>query len=161
MSFIPISLDDFIEIHLKNNPSENVKVLQIKLESAIEAFKKGEKCSCGNDIWIIGSATNGFKCFQCISGKDHPAGDYEIESVINKIDKFGRRHIDEMDPRKIAGIFDDEGYELKPDLIKKPSLCLTCLKNIDPGPEEDILCNLNRYDQSKNDKFTCHAYEKL
>jgi len=37
--------------------------------------------------------------------------DYEIDSAIKKSEnKKGRRHIDEMDPTKIAGFFDDDGY---------------------------------------------------
>jgi hypothetical protein len=161
MSFIPITLDKFIKIYLKQNPLIAEKVLRIKLESAIEFFKNGEKCSCGNDIWIVGAASDGFKCFQCITGRKHPAGDYEVESVIEKVDKFGRRHIDEMDPRKIAGMFDDDGYEIKPDAIRKPNLCMTCIKNHDPGSEDELLCNLNRYDQRRSNEFICHEYEKL
>ncbi|MGB8490414.1 MAG: hypothetical protein WCE64_05100 [Bacteroidales bacterium] len=161
MSFIPISFDDFIKIHAESNPSTNTKVLRIKLESAIEAYRNGNKCSCGNDILIVGAATNSFKCFQCITGKPHPTGEYEIESVIDKVDRFGRRHIDEMDPRKISGIFDDDGYEINPDLIKKPPLCSLCRKNYEPEFEDEIFCNLNRNDQRDNDKFICHSYEQI
>jgi hypothetical protein len=161
MGFVPISIEDFIEIHLESNPLENSKVLRVKLESAIEAYRNGEKCSCGNDLWIVGAATSSFRCYQCITGKPHPAGEYEIESVIDKVDKFGRRHIDEMDPMKIAGLFDDDGYEIKPDLIVKPPLCMTCRKNYDPDLEDDILCNLNRHDQRDSETFVCYAYEKI
>lgn len=159
--FIPVSLDEFIEIHLEANPNENSSVLRIRLESAIDAFRTGKKCTCGNDIWVVGAASNDFKCFQCITGKKHPAGEYEIDSVINKVDKFGRRHVDEMDPRKICGLFDDEGYEIKKDSIRKPSLCITCRKNIYPGLEDEILCNLNRQDQKGSKTFECGAYEKV
>ena len=161
MSFIPISIDNYVKTHLKSNPTDNEKVLRVWLEAALDDYQKGVKCHCGNDIWVIGSASVGNRCFTFITGKSHPAGDYEIDSAINKIDKKGRRHIDEMDTTKIAGIFNDDGYEIKSDLIKKPSLCLTCLKNHDPGPEDDILCNLNRYDQRNSDNFICHAYEKI
>ena len=161
MSFIPISIDDYVKEYMESNPGENEKVLRIRLETALDDFQRGIKCHCGNDIWVVGSASSGNNCFSCITSKDHPAGDYEIDSAINKIDKHGRRHIDEMDPGKIAGIFDDEGYEINPDLIKKPSLCLTCLKNYEPGMEDDILCNLTRYDQNNSDNFSCHAYEKI
>lgn len=159
--FIPVSLDEFIEIFLEDHPTEKPGVVRIRLESAIDAYNNGTKCSCGNDIWVVGSATNEFKCFQCITGKPHPSGEYEIDSVINKIDKFGRRHVDEMDPGKIWGLFDDDGYEIKPELIKKPSLCLTCRKNIDSDFEEQILCNLNRNDQRDSKTFKCGAYEKI
>jgi hypothetical protein len=159
--FIPISIDKYVKIQLKKNPSENEKVLRLRLEVTIEAYQKGIKCSCGKDIWVIGSASNGNSCFSCITGKRHPAGDYEIDSAIEKRDKYGRRHIDEMDPRKINGMFNDDGYEINPDSIKKPSLCLTCIKNIDPDWEEELLCNLNRNDQVNEKEFKCYAYEKV
>lgn len=161
MAFIPISIDNYIKTCLKSNPNDNEKVLRVRLEAALDDYRKGVKCQCGNDIWVVGSATGGNNCFTCITGKSHPAGDYEVESAMDKRDKKGRRHIDDMDPMKIGGLFDDDGYEIISDLIKKPSLCLTCLKDSDPGPEDDILCNLNRYDQRESDNFTCHAYEKL
>src|SRR4030043_532930 len=96
MSFIPITLEEYLKIHLKSNPDEN-----------------------------------------------------------------GRRHIDEMDPRKIAGFFDDEGYQISRDKIKMPLLCLSCIKHYEPGPEDDILCNLNRIDQKDKDDFICHTYKKI
>lgn len=160
MSFHPVSLDEFIEIYHESNPSENLKVLRVKLEAAIEAYNYGQKCECGNDLWIVGAATGSFKCYQCLTGKAHPAGEYEIESVIDKVDRFGRRHIDEMHPLKIAGIFDDDGFEINQDLIKKPSLCLTCRKNIDPDSEDEMLCNMIRHDQRNSKAFVCHGYEK-
>lgn len=58
-------------------------------------------------------------------------------------------------------MFDDGGYEINPDSIKKQSLCLTCLKNINPDWEDELLCNLNRNDQKNDNEFICYAYEKL
>jgi hypothetical protein len=160
--FIPISIDDFIKEHLENFPGENEKVLRVRLEEALLNYQKGIKCTCGNDIWVIGAVTEWNRCFSCNTGKKHPAGDYEIDSAIEKRDKYGRRHINEMDPFKIAGIFDDDGYEINPDSIKKPSLCLVCLKNIDPDWEEELLCNLNRNDQADEKKeFKCGEFEKI
>ena len=161
MAFVPISIDKYIKLHLKSNPSENEKILRVRLEATLEAYKKGSKCHCGNDIWVIGSAQAGNSCFTCITGESHPTGDYEIDSALNKTDSKGRKHIDDMDITKIAGIFSDDGYEINPDLIKMPSLCLTCLKNYEPGVEDDILCDLNRYDQRDSENFICHAFEKL
>lgn len=157
----PISIDKYVKIHLKKNPNEQKMVLRIRIEAALDNYKNGVKCKCGKDIWIVGSASSPFGCFSCISGKKHPAGDYEIESSLDKRDKSGRRNIDEMDPSNINGMFDDEGYEINPDSIKKPSLCLVCLKNIDPNWEEDLLCNLNRNDQADDNEFKCGAFEKL
>jgi hypothetical protein len=159
--FTPISIDKFVRIHLKKNPGESEKVLRVRIEAALDDYNNGIKCKCGKDIWIVGSASAPFACFSCITGKEHPLGDYEIDSALDKRDKYDRRHIDEMDPMKIAGMFDDDGYEINPDSIKKPSICLTCLKNIDPDWEEELLCNLNRNDKADEKEFKCHEYEKL
>jgi len=161
MSFIPITIDQYIKTKKDNNPDENEKTLRIRLESALDDYNRGKKCKCGNDIWVIGSAHKDTGCFSCLTGKAHPAGEYEINTALNKTDKFGRRHIDEMDPSEICGFFSDDGYEINPDLIKKPELCMTCLRNYDPGPEDEMLCNLNRIDQKDSDDFICHSYIKI
>jgi len=54
--------------------------------------------------------------------------------------------------------FDDDGTEISPDLIPKPSLCITCKRDGRSG-EEDILCNLTRADQQGEGEFRCDAYE--
>lgn len=130
-------------MHLKNNPLENEKELRKRLNSTLEDYKNGVKCSCGNYIWVIGSASVGNSCFTCITGESYPTEDYEINSAIKKRDNIsGRRHIDDIDPTKIAGFFDDDGYEISTELIKKPSLCIICANNDDPN--EEIMCNMNR-----------------
>lgn len=53
--------------------------------------------------------------------------------------------------------FDDNGNELNPDLYPKPQLCLSCKKDEDSN--EEILCNLNRLDQTGETDFKCFAYE--
>lgn len=55
--------------------------------------------------------------------------------------------------------YDDDGTEVNPDLISKPSLCITCKKDELSG-KENILCNLNRMDQLGEDEFNCGAYEE-
>lgn len=143
MGFVPISIDKYVKMHLKNNPSENEKELRKRLNSTLEDYKNGVKCSCGNYIWVIGSASVGNSCFTCITGESYPTEDYEINSAIKKRDNIsGRRHIDDIDPTKIAGFFDDDGYEINTELIKKPSLCIICANNDDPN--EEIMCNMNR-----------------
>ena len=52
---------------------------------------------------------------------------------------------------------DENGNEINPDLIPKPSLCITCKK--DDDPDELVLCNLNRMDQANEKEFKCFAYE--
>lgn len=55
------------------------------------------------------------------------------------------------------GFYDDDGNKLNPDLIAKPSLCVSCAK--DGDPTEDILCTLSRFDQQEGEEFVCYAYE--
>jgi hypothetical protein len=55
--------------------------------------------------------------------------------------------------------FDDDGNELNPNLISKPVLCISCLKN--ELQSEELLCNLNRLDQKNEVEFKCAAYENL
>lgn len=84
MGFVPISIDKYVEKHLKSNPSENEKNLREQLQSALTDHLKGVKCSCGNDIWVIGSAFAGNSCFTCITGESYPTEDYEIDRAIEK-----------------------------------------------------------------------------
>ena len=159
MGFIPITIDEYVKMHLKNNPSENATELRKRLISAIEDYKTGVKCSCGNDIWVIGSASVGNNCYTCITGESVPKDDYEIDVAIKKRKNIsGRRHIDDIDPTKIAGFFDDDGYEINTDLINKPSLCIICAK--DGNPHEEMLCNMNRFDQKDEDDFKCFAFQQ-
>ncbi|MEI7503086.1 MAG: hypothetical protein WCJ61_07365 [Paludibacter sp.] len=159
MGFVPISIDKYVKIHLKSNPDFNENKLRQSLSRALNDYNIGVKCSCGNDIWVIGSAIVGNSCFSCITGESTPNEDYEIDSAIKKKEnKKGRRHIDDIDKTKIAGFFDDDGYEINMDLIPKPSLCLTCQN--DDNPHEELLCNMTRHDQRDSENFECFAYCK-
>ena len=59
----------------------------------------------------------------------------------------------------IPKFFNDDGSENNPDLIQKPSLCISC-KRDELSEKEEILCNLTRADQQGEDKFICEAYEQ-
>ena len=160
MAFIPITIDNYVKKHLKSNPSDNEKDVREKLNTALSDYNNGIKCQCGSDIWVIGAAFVGNSCFTCITGESEPTDDYEIDSAIKKTkSKKGQRHIDDIDPTKIAGFFDDDGYEINADLIKKPGLCMTCLHDNDPN--EEMLCNMTRYDQQDDKEFKCFAYKKI
>lgn len=52
--------------------------------------------------------------------------------------------------------FDDDGNEINPAFVPKPSLCISCVKDDDPS--EEILCTLNRLDQQDENDFHCEAY---
>ena len=60
---------------------------------------------------------------------------------------------------ELNGLFDDDGNPINPNLIPKPGLCLLCIKDHDP--DEEILCNLNRWDQHNETEFKCFAFEKI
>ncbi len=109
---------------------------------------------------MIGSAAVGNSCFTCITGESIPTDDYEIGSAIKKRkNRKGHRHIDEIKPSEIHEFIDDDGYEINSELIKKPSLCLTCVHDDDPN--EKLLCNMNRFDQKDDKEFKCFAYKKI
>ncbi|MCG8700583.1 MAG: hypothetical protein MI922_21190 [Bacteroidales bacterium] len=160
MRFVPIAIDEYIEKHLQNNPTEDAEGLRARLNDALKDYQDGIKCTCGSDIWVIGSAFMGRSCFTCITGETEPSGDYEIESaILKKRSNETRRHVDDMDPTKICGIFDDDGYEINPDHIKKPSLCITCIH--DGELHEEVLCNLTRHGQQNEEEFICHKYKRI
>ena len=76
--FTAIALDDYIEKHLRANPEVSREDIKARLEFAIAAHRAEKRCSCGAEIWIVGSAEAGLSCFTCITGETHPSGDYEI-----------------------------------------------------------------------------------
>lgn len=159
MGFIPISIENYIKLHRENNPSENETDLRKRLNSALVDYQNGMKCSCSNDIWVVGSAAVGNSCFNCITGESSPIDDYEIDAAINKREsRTGQRHINDIKPGEIDGFFDDDGYEINADLIKKPTLCLTCVHDDDPS--EEPLCNMTRFNQQGESEFVCFAYKK-
>ena len=61
-------------------------------------------------------------------------------------------------PKELDGCYNDDGTKLDPDLISKPSLCITCKHDDDSSQEK--LCNLTRLDQRGENTFRCDAYEK-
>ncbi len=55
-----------------------------------------------------------------------------------------------------GAFFDDDGNRLNPNLVPKPTLCLSCKK--DDDPREEVFCTLTRLDQTEEDEFKCFAY---
>ena len=78
MPFVPIEIEDYLELHMRANPGEDRNGLRARLKDALSAWKAGERCECGNPIWVIGSATAGNACFTCITMQAAPDDDYEI-----------------------------------------------------------------------------------
>ena len=82
IGFTPISIEDFVKLHLKGNPDTSREEIETGLQSALADYKAGEKCDCGNPIWVIGSAVAGTACFNCITGEAMPDSDYEIDQAM-------------------------------------------------------------------------------
>lgn len=79
--FCKIGKSEYIEKHIKSNPSESKKDFTRAIDSALKDYKNGVKCDCGNSIWVIGSAVTGNACFTCITYKSNPDGAYEIDEA--------------------------------------------------------------------------------
>jgi hypothetical protein len=77
--FTIISKDAYVDRFLKANPSERRQDVVSRLDHAIAAYQAGKRCSCGEPIWIVGSAEAGYGCFTCITGEASPDSDYEID----------------------------------------------------------------------------------
>ena len=84
MSFVPISIADFVREHCKTNRGANEKEQTDRLTAMLEQYNAGERCYCGNPIWVIGSAETGLMCFTCITGEAVPSDDYEIAGACDK-----------------------------------------------------------------------------
>ncbi|GAN35138.1 MAG: hypothetical protein DYG83_05345 [Candidatus Brocadia sp. AMX2] len=52
--------------------------------------------------------------------------------------------------------YNDDGSEINPDSVPKPSLCVSYKK--DDDPRKVILCLLTRADQQDQAEFKCFAY---
>ena len=79
--FTPIKFNDYIERHLESNPDWSRKEITDGLKDALNAYKRGVLCDCGEPIWVIGSAVMGYSCFTCITGEAKPDDDFEIDEA--------------------------------------------------------------------------------
>ncbi len=79
--FVPIALDQYLELHLESNPNDDQEHVKSTLRDALSAYQRGERCSCGEPIWVIGSAVVGHACFTCITGEATPDQDYELKGA--------------------------------------------------------------------------------
>lgn len=150
MNFVGISMEKFIEKQSKNNPEIDKTNLRKRLLKGLKDFQAGVKCSCGNDLWVIGSSYLGKGCFTCLTGESDSSKDYEIDTALPK-------NTNEIEFLPTGSYFDDDGNELNPDLYPMPTLCLSCKKKDDK--KEEIVCNLTRMDQNGEEEFICFAYE--
>ena len=79
-TMVPISVEKFVDMVMKNNKGYNRKELIDSLKAALDAKKHGAKCMvCGQPIWAAGSAITGtYMCFTCTTGEADDSEDYEI-----------------------------------------------------------------------------------
>jgi hypothetical protein len=80
--FVPIKLEEYVKLYLKNNRGESAGEVTANLLDALRAHKSGTRCECGNPIWVVGSAVAGYACFTCITGEAYPDEDYEIDEAL-------------------------------------------------------------------------------
>ncbi len=78
----PVSVEQFIKQYLRNNADAKPDVVRKGIEDALAAWRQGVHCSCGNPLWVAGSAVAGYGCFRCITGSDRPDGDPELVEVV-------------------------------------------------------------------------------
>ncbi len=81
-NFIPIGKEEFARKVVKNNKGEKKKNIIKAIQASLKDVRKGQKCSCGNTIWVAGSIFVGNSCFTCITGETDASEDYEIDEAI-------------------------------------------------------------------------------
>lgn len=79
--FTPISAREFIDSCVRKNPDMTREEIADGVDYALAAHKRGETCSCGNPLWVAGSAIAGLACFTCITLEATPDSDYEIDEA--------------------------------------------------------------------------------
>ena len=77
---VPISIEEFADMTVKNNKDMDRDGLIQDLKSALQDKKNGAKCmQCGSSIWAAGSAITGMNmCFTCMTLEADDSEDYEI-----------------------------------------------------------------------------------
>ena len=122
----PVSAEQFIKHYLRNNSDADPGALRKGIEDALEAWRQGVRCACGNPLWVAGSAVAGYGCFRCITGSKEPDGDPELvevigdyafeteENVFSRVDEIMKAH--PMDYRdrleEIGFVWQDDEYDL-------------------------------------------------
>ena len=75
-----ISVVEFAEQVVKNNPDLNMEDLLGSLTAGLAAKNNGATCDvCGQPIWAAGSGITGTRlCFTCFTGEWDSSDNYEI-----------------------------------------------------------------------------------
>jgi len=166
-NFTPISKQEYVALHLMNNPSTNEGELRKNLEKKLTDFNNKIKCSCGKDIWVIGSASLGNGCYNCLTGETLPTDNYELDSVVaekphfTEADAFTVNDCGDFDLDFMGegNYYDDYGNKINPDSYPTPKMCLSCRNFI--LKSQKILCTLNKINQEEGEDFECGAFDPV
>jgi len=115
MGFKPISIEDYLKKYLAINLNADKDEIETKLNTALTKFHLGEKCPCGNDIWVIASAFIDNCCYSYLTGKSESDDDFKIDTAIvkNQKDEYFTDY-DIMDCFDLFNLNDD-GNEINRD----------------------------------------------
>ena len=77
---VPISIEKFADMTVKNNSDMDKLELIEALQEAVKRKNEGATCMiCGRPIWAAGSAITGtYMCFTCTTGEADDSEDYEV-----------------------------------------------------------------------------------
>jgi hypothetical protein len=84
MGFKPISIKEYAKIHVECNPGDKESEITAQLQRALQQYREGVRCHCGEPIWVIGASQVGAMCFTCITREAFPESDYEILEACGK-----------------------------------------------------------------------------
>jgi hypothetical protein len=62
--------------------------------------------------------------------------------------------------KEINGLYDGNGNKINPLLLPVPGLCTICKSYDADDWEENLVCNMNRFDQRNSGNFKCDVFEK-
>lgn len=167
MNFTPISKQEYVALHLMNNPSTNEAELRNKLDRVLSDFNEGIKCDCGSPLWVIGSASLGMGCYSCLTGEELPTENFEIDSVVvqetpfTEADAFTVNDWGEFDLDFLGegNYNDDYGNRIDPDSYPTPKMCLSCKNFI--LKSQRVLCTLNKISQEVGKDFECGGFDPV
>ena len=69
----------------------------------------------------------------------------------------------EDDPANIPvynGIFDDYGNKIDRLSLPMPDLCLSCASFLDDDWDENLLCDMTRFNRKEEEEFKCYAWRE-
>ena len=94
------------------------------------------------------------------SDKEHVSKD-NVEDIKNEQYPFEPSNDEEPYTEDINGFYDDDGNKIDLNSVPVPNLCTICKKYQLDDWDENLLCMMNRNDQSDQPDFKCGAFETI